>query len=55
MVLYMLPSFLARPNEWVQRECMLSSTIKASVGSKQAVEDSVTDTQIEHFIIIAVQ
>ena len=55
MVMYMLPSFLERPNEWVRRECMLSSKIMASVGSKQAVEDTVTDTQMEHFIIIAVQ
>ena len=54
MDLYMLPSLLERPIEWVRRECLHSSIMKASVGSKRAVEDTVTDTQTDHFIIIAV-
>ena len=54
MDLYMLPSLLERPIEWVRRECMHSSIIKASVGCKQAVKDTVTDTETDHFIIIAV-
>ena len=40
MDLYMLPSLLERPIEWVRRECLHSSIMKASVGSKRAVEDS---------------
>ena len=33
---------------------MRSSIMKASVGIKRAVEDTVTDTQTDNFIIIAV-
>ena len=33
---------------------MHSSIMKASVGSKRAVEDTVTDSQTDHYIIIAV-
>ena len=55
MDLYMLPSLLEWPIEMVLRECLHSSIMKASVGSKCAVEDTVTDTQTDHFIITAVE
>ena len=45
MDLYMLPSLLEWPIEWVRRECLHSSIMKASVGSKRAVEDTVTDSR----------
>ena len=50
----MLPSLLERPIVLVRRECMRSSIMKASVASKRAVEDTVTDTQTDNFIIKAV-
>ena len=54
MDLYMLPSLLERPIVSVWREYIRSSIMKASVGSKRAVEDTITDTQTDSFIIIAV-
>ena len=38
----------------VVAERMHALIMKASVGSKLAIEDTVTDTQTEHFIIITV-
>ena len=35
-------------------ERMHALIMKANVGSKRAVEDTVTDTQTDHFIFIAV-
>ena len=49
MDLYMLPSLLERPIEWVRRECLHSSIMKASVGSKRAVEDTVTDGPLYNY------
>ena len=47
----LLPSLLWRP---MGAERMHALIVKASVGSKRADEDTVTDTQTDHFIIIAV-
>ena len=49
MDLYMLPSLLERPIEWVRRECLHSSIMKVSVGSKRAVEDTVTDGPLYNY------
>ena len=46
-----LPS---RAADRVVAERMHVLIMNASVGSKRAVEDTVTDTQTEHFIVIAV-